>query len=424
MSYRPTRHVRTGGVPLLLLVAAAGCDLVAPEPPPLESLLEGPLEGLTDAQFRSFVAGDEEFSRRFSVGEGLGPMFVATSCEQCHVGDGKGHPTFTLTRFGREGVGVFDPMKSFGGPQLQHRAIPGYPVEEIPAGATGVARFNPPAVTGLGLLEAVDDVTLMTLADPDDDDGDGISGRVQLLERTPLVEAVVAAEVAGHPTGAGRGMLVDGRHVGRFGKKAGTTNLLHQTVVAYLQDMGITSDFTTEDLFHPSVGSRASDGVADPEVASGVVANVAFYLKTLRGPPRRDADDPDVRAGEVLFEEVGCASCHLPSLTTGASEIGALDRVTFHPYTDLLLHDMGPELDDGYTEGRATTSEWRTAPLWGLGLAHAFQGGEAFYLHDGRARTLVDAIEFHGGEAATSRENFRDLGPADRVRLIRFLESL
>jgi len=129
-------------------------------------------------------------------------------------------------------------------------------------------------------------------------------------------------------------------------------------------------------------------------------------------------------AGEALFAASQCARCHLPSLTTGASRIAPLNRQVFHPYTDLLLHDMGPELDDGYTEGIALTSEWRTPPLWGLGLAEAAQGGRAFYLHDGRARTLREAIELHGGEAAASREAFRLLTPADQELVLAFLRSL
>jgi CxxC motif-containing protein (DUF1111 family) len=159
-------------------------------------------------------------------------------------------------------------------------------------------------------------------------------------------------------------------------------------------------------------------------VSSATVANVVFYLKTLRVPPRREADHPEVLAGEQLFEQVGCAGCHVPAMTTGASELAVLDRVEFHPYTDLLLHDMGPGLDDGYTEGVATTSEWRTAPLWGIGIQESFQGGEAYYLHDGRARTLREAIEWHDGEGAASRDAFDALSSEDQERLLRFLRSL
>lgn len=379
---------------------------------------------MTPSQLRQHFAGDEEFGRRFAVSDGLGPIFVATSCEQCHAGDGKGHPSFNLRRFGRMTPSGFDPLIALGGPQLQHRAIPGYPAEVVPQEATGVAAFTPPAVTGLGYLDAVADGTLVALADPDDADGDGISGRLQLHEPTELIRAVLELEARGSPDPGARGTLVDGKYIGRFGKKALTVNLLHQTVGAYHEDMGITSDLLREDIFNRRAGSRASDGVADPEVSSGAVANVVFYLKTLRAPSRREPDHPEVLAGERIFGEIGCAKCHVPTLVTGASEIAVLDRVAFHPYTDLLLHDMGPELDDGYTEGVAATSEWRTPPLWGIGIQERFQGGEAFYLHDGRARTLAAAIEWHGGEGAASRAAFRSLSAADRERLLRFLRSL
>ena len=409
---------------LCLLLASVGCDLLTPGPPDDADVLDGTVEGMSGSQIRQHLAGDGEFARRFTPAAGLGPIFVATSCEQCHVGDGKGHPVFDLRRFGRTAPGGFDPMFEFGGPQLQHRSIPGYPPEEVPVAATGVSTFTPPAVTGLGFLDAVEDATLIALADPNDADGDGISGRLQLHEPSDLIEAALSLEAFGSPDPTARGTLVNGRYIGRFGKKALTVNLLHQTVGAYQQDMGITSDLIPEDLFNPAAGSRASDDAPDPEVSSATVANVVFYLKTLRAPSRRDVGDPDVLAGEQLFEDVGCAACHVPRLRTGASEIEVLNRVEFAPYTDLLLHDMGPELDDGYTEGRATTSEWRTPPLWGIGIQQNFQGGQAFFLHDGRARTLREAIDFHGGEAASSRDAFGGLSTDDQERLIRFLRSL
>jgi len=405
-------------------VLLAACDAFVPAGPSETEVLDGTIEGMTPSQVRQHFAGDEEFARRFTVTDGLGPVFVATACEQCHVGDGKGHPSFDLRRFGRSGPGGFDPLVALGGPQLQHRAIPGYPPESVPAEATGVALFTPPAVTGLGYLDAVEDATLLALADPNDADGDGISGRVQLHTPTELIAAVLELEARGSPVPGARGTLVGGMHIGRFGKKALTVNLLHQTVGAYHEDMGITSDLIPEDLFNPAAGSRASDGAPDPEVSSATVANVVFYLKTLRAPPRREPDHPEVLAGEELFESIGCTACHLPSLVTGASEIAVLDRVEFYPYTDLLLHDMGPELDDGYTEGIAATSEWRTAPLWGIGLQESFQGGEAYYLHDGRARSLEQAIEYHGGEAAAARAAFGALSAPDRERVLRFLRSL
>lgn len=418
------RSRSTAALGLFAAAALAGCGVLTPDAPSEDEVLDGTIPDMLPSQVRQHLAGDEEFARRFAVVDGLGPIFVATSCEQCHVGDGKGHPAFDLTRFGAAGAFDFDPMTSLGGPQLQHRSIPGYPAETLPAHATGVARFTPPAVTGLGFLDAVDDTTLVRLADPNDEDGDGISGRLQLHAPTELIETALALEAQSAPDPDARGNLVAGGYIGRFGKKALTVNLLHQTVGAYQQDMGVTSDLLMEDLFTPQAGGRASDDVADPEVSSSAVANVVFYLKTLRAPSRRNVDDADVVAGEQLFSAIGCAGCHVPTLRTGRSEIDVLDRVEFHPYTDLLLHDMGPELDDGYTEGRATTSEWRTPPLWGVGIQANFQGGRAFLMHDGRAESFEEAIALHGGEGAQSRAEFDALAAEDRARVVRFLESL
>ena len=351
----------------LFLLGATACDTFAPAGPPEQQLLDGTIEGMPASQLRQHLVGDEEFARRFTVEDGLGPIFVATSCEQCHVGDGKGHPVFNLTRFGSLGASGFDPLTRLGGPQLQHRSIPGYPPEVVPPEATGVSVFTAPAVTGLGYLDAVDDATLIALADPDDANGDGISGRLQLHSPSELIETALALEAQSAVSFA-RGTLVDGQYIGRFGKKALTVNLLHQTVGAYQQDMGVTSDLLVEGLFNAQAGNRASDEAPDPEVPSSTVANVVFYLKTLRAPSRREESDAEVVAGEQLFASIGCASCHTPTMRTGRSEISVLDQVEFHAYTDLLLHDMGAELDDGYTEGRALTSEWRTPPLWGIGI--------------------------------------------------------
>lgn len=408
---------------VLAPLAFAACDLF-PGTPSDGLVLEGPVDGLSGPQLALFVAGDEEFSRIFSPSEGAGPIFIAQSCASCHPGDGKGHPSFDLTRFGRMTQAGFDPMRSYGGPQLQHRAIPGYTPEVIPDEVTGVARFSPPMVTGLGFLEAVEEATLFDLADPQDADDDGISGRVQLVDSTDFIAdiASVGAILAGDDGEAPR--TYNGKYVGRFGRKARSVNLLGQTVTAYAEDIGLTSDFVPTDPVNVEVGPRAPDTAPDPEVSSSTVDNVVFYLRTLRPPPRRDADNADVLAGESLFEQIGCASCHRPSLRTGPSSIAPLNRVTFHPYTDLLLHDMGPELDDGYTEGSASTAEWRTTPLWGLGLAERSQGGNAFYLHDGRARTIVEAINFHGGEGAASRDAFVRLTIQERDNLIRFLRSI
>jgi len=402
--------------------ALIACDRLLPGAPDDSEILEGPIDGLNRAQLATFARGDGEFSRIFGPADGAGPLFVATACASCHVGDGKGHPAFNLTRFGRMGPGGFDPMRAFGGPQIQNRALLGYIAEVVPSGATGVAVFNAPVVTGLGLLEAVDDTTLLRLADSSDADGDGISGRVQLLDENDLLAQVTSLESVfdvGTPT---RGVPIGGKYIGRFGKKGISVNLLHQTVTAYHEDMGLTADLIPTDVFNRQVGNFASDDVPDPEVSTSTVSAVVFYLKTLRPPPRRTG--PDVQAGEALFNQIGCGSCHLPTLRTGASPIAPLDQVEFHPFTDLLLHDMGPELDDGYTEGIALTSEWRTPPLWGVGLAPASQGGQMHLLHDGRAKSLREAIGYHGGEGAASRAGFNALTPAEQERLLRYLESL
>lgn len=409
---------------MLAALVLAGCNTVLPGAPDPDTLLEGQVEGLTGPQLATHLVGDGEFARRFSTADGLGPIFVAASCESCHVGDGKAHPLFNLTRFGRMAGGIFDPMRTDGGPQLQHRAILNYMAEVVPAGVTGVAQFTAPSVTGLGFLEAVEDADLLALADPEDADGDGISGRVQLVGASDLLAEVARLELLFDPGEPRRHLLVQGKYIGRFGKKASAINLLQQTVTAYREDMGLTTDLIPEDPVNPLVGGFTGDNVPDPEVPTSTVSNVVFYLKTLRPPPRRDAGSVDVMSGEALFGQIKCGSCHLPALTTGPSRVGALDRVVFHPYSDLLLHDMGPDLDDGYTEGIALTSEWRTPPLWGAGLAERSQGGQAFYLHDGRARSLREAIEFHGGEAAAARAAFRALPPAQQEFLLAFLRSL
>jgi CxxC motif-containing protein (DUF1111 family) len=409
---------------LVLVTLLTGCDSFLPESPADDSVLDGTVDGLTGAQLAAFSRGDEEFNRIFSPSDGSGPLFVASSCGACHVGDGKGHPVFNLTRFGRMVGGVFDPMRAQGGPQVQNRAVLRYIAEVVPAGVTGMSVFTAPSVTGLGFLEAVDDTTLLRLADPDDADGDGISGRVQLLDEDDLIVEVTSLDGVANEGGPTRGVPIGGKFIGRFGKKGVAVNLLHQTVTAYHQDMGLTSDLVPQDLFNRQVGTFASDDVPDPEVGSSTVSAVVFYLKTLKPPPRRDPQDPDVLAGEAHFAAVGCAGCHLPTLRTGASPLAPLHQADFHPYTDLLLHDMGPELDDGYTEGVALTSEWRTPPLWGVGLAPAAQGGRSHLLHDGRAKSLPEAVEFHGGEGAASRAAFRALSPGQQAQVVRFLESL
>jgi CxxC motif-containing protein (DUF1111 family) len=419
------RHRRLVRLLVLPSVALLACvEPFLPGAPDATTTLDGPIDGLSPTQVAAHLRGDGEFARRFAATDGLGPLFVATSCESCHVGDGKGHPLFDITRFGRRTANGFDGMAADGGPQLQNRAILGYAAERIPAGATATARFMAPSVTGLGYLEALEDATILAHADPNDANGDGVSGRPSLVDSTDFIADLVSVSDVAAGAAQTRHQPHQGKYVGRFGKKARTINLLHQTVFAYSEDMGITTEHVPRDLYNRQTGSQATDGVADPEAAASVVDAVVFYLRTLRPPPRRNADDTAVREGEQLFSQIGCAACHIPTLRAGVSDIPQVSGASFSPYTDLLLHDMGPELDDGYTEGDAAPFEWRTAPLWGVGLAERAQGGGAHYLHDGRATTLRDAIRLHGGEGGRSRTAFDRLPPSQQERLLAFLRSL
>ena len=335
-----TRKIQYASAFLLLVAAIYSCDSLIPEAPAESDLLDGPTEGLTTSQQSRFLKGDIAFNDEvFTPESGLGPVFVANSCGSCHAGDGKGHPFTTLTRFGQTQPNTA-PDRSIGGPQLQNRAIPGFEPETIPSGVPSMD-FTPPSVTGLGFLAALTDQQILDNADPNDDDGDGISGV---------------------PT--------------------------------------------------------------DPEVSDQTVRDVVFYLRTLKAPIQRDRNDPEVIRGKEVFMSISCSSCHTPSFTTPQSDIEALSNKTIFPYSDLLLHDMGPELDDGATEGSAETFEWRTPPLWGIGLVPESQGGEFFLMHDGRAKSIEEAIIFHGGEAEMAKQKFLQLAESDKKFLIKFLESL
>lgn len=396
---------------LIIVAEVISCKKLLPPAPASEDVLAEPLEGLTPQQLLLFSLGDEQFAHVFSKEEGLGPIFSQSSCEGCHAGDGKGHISNRLTRFGKYKNNAWDPLYSQGGPQLQSRAITGYLAETIPQGASS-ASFLPANVTGLGFLEAVPDSVLLAMTDPRDANGDGISGRVNWV--TPPSFFVPKAHHISQ----------NGKYIGRFRRKADAIDLLQQVVKAFKEDIGITSDYDMYDPINYSVSSTGADNIPDPEVAAEKVNQVVFYMRTLKNPPRRNADSPDVVAGETIFTQIGCANCHKPSLTTGSSEIEPLNQKTFHPYTDLLLHDMGPALDDGYSEGSAETYEWRTPPLWGAGLEEQSQGGQLFLLHDGRASSFEDAIIYHGGEAATARNNFSSLSEEDKEKLVAFLKSL
>ncbi|WP_295235010.1 di-heme oxidoredictase family protein [Sediminibacterium sp.] len=388
---------------VLVITTVVACEKILPGTPPDDELLDGPVEGLSFEQNRQFLAGDVAFNDEiFTSQNGLGSIFVATSCGSCHAGDGKGHPFTTLTRFGQtDSTG--NQFLHLGGPQLQSRALPGYSPEQIPAGAT-FSKFTPPANTGLGFLELVSDADILAMTDPNDINGDGISGVPNWITLPSFI------------TPNSNAITQNGKYIHRFGKKSAAHNLLHQTVNAYNQDIGITSTFHPQDVY--------SGLNIDPEVSDQTVHSVVFYLQTLKAPIQRNQNDAEVIQGKNIFIQTGCESCHKQTLKTGFSSIAPLANKLFHPYTDLLLHDMGPGLDDNYTEGNAKTSEWRTPPLWGLGLSPNSQGGQYFLLHDGRAKSIEEAIQFHGGEAQQSKERFQQLSVQDKNNLIKFLKSL
>ena len=218
--------------------------------------------------------------------------------------------------------------------------------------------------------------------------------------------------------------MARGLAVGRFGLKANVGSLLHQVVSAYQQDMGLTSDFLPEEPLHPQAGDLSLADVApDPEVPATEVLDVLMYIRTLDVPNRGEITD-EVRRGETHFSQIGCASCHVPSLRTGPSEIPSLNRVDAPLYSDMLLHDMGPGLADNRPDESADGFEWRTPPLMGIRLVPDNLGGLEFYLHDGRATSVEEAIRLHGGEAQGSQTRFTSLSTEEQAALVAFVKSL
>jgi len=393
-----------------------------------------------------------------SASDGLGPLFNARSCQSCHVRDGRGRAPEpgeeALSIFLRVSVPAPDgeshgipgfhptaPDPVYGG-QIQDKAVQGQTpegsfsvtweeVEVLLAGgeiarlrhptyeATDLA-FGPlapgtmlsprvaPQMIGLGLLEAVPEADILALADEGDADGDGISGRANAVWSTEF----------------GRPML------GRFGHKAGTATIREQSAAAFSGDMGLSTTLFPQaagECTEAEIGCRAAPaGAAEGEVEldDASLDLVAFYARNLGVPGRRAPDDGTVLQGKAIFHEAGCPACHQPSFVT--HRLDDRPEQSFQlvwPYTDLLLHDMGEGLADHRPEGRATGTEWRTAPLWGIGMTEQVTGVGS-YLHDGRARTLLEAVLWHDGEGRESRDAVVALNPADRAALVRFLESL
>lgn len=401
---------------------------------------------LTNDERRIFEIGDSFFTQNWvtapsstDIRDGLGPLLNAHSCSSCHLLDGRGSPEETepglLIRLSVPGDDTPEPDPVYGD-QLQDEAILGvepegtvrivyteergtyadgagytlrWPIHDIDDLAYGPLavdvmispRLAPP-VFGAGLIEAIPESDIVTASDPDDSDADGISGRPNyVLDSTT-------------------GQMV----LGRFGWKANVPTVAQQASGAFLGDIGITSDMRPEEnCTTPQTACLEAPSGGSPEIDGERFADVVFYNKTLAVPARRNLDDPDVVAGAGLFLRLGCDLCHQPRQETGDYEIAALAQQVIYPYTDLLLHDMGPGLADGRPDGLATGSEWRTPPLWGLGL-NGVVNGHGFYLHDGRARSLEEAILWHGGEASSVRDAFKDISAAQRQQLVHFLESL
>lgn len=395
--------------------------------------------------------------------DGLGPLFNSRSCQSCHLKDGRGHPPAAnwpaddavsmMLRLSippqndeqRKLVEThrvkFIPEPVYGA-QLQDHAIQGHAIEgrmniryeetEVGLGDgtvvslrkptysvtdTGFGPMHPdtmlspriaPQMIGMGLLEAIPESDIIVRADPDDENGDGISGKAQRVW-SPRQKKVT---------------------LGRFGWKAGTPSILEQSAEAFSADIGISSWLFPAPSGECTKGQRvcldAPNGRSgeEEEIDRELLDLVARYSRNLGVPARRNADAPDVLAGKALFSELGCTACHTPSYVTGALEGEQhLSGQKIWPYTDLLLHDMGEGLADNRPEGEATGTEWRTPPLWGIGLTKSVSD-HTFFLHDGRARNLTEAILWHGGEAQAARDGFVALGTQDRERLLAFLNSL
>ena len=418
-----------------------------------ENAFSLPAANLSSEEVRVFALGNRLFNAEWRpAGEGedsldgLGPIFNAVSCAGCHRRDGRGRPPdgpdealdSMLVRLSVPGQGPDGgpaPHPAYG-LQLNDRALPGitaggrmrvryeavegrygdgraymlrrpvYAFETPGFGAPGDDLLLSPRVgqqlVGLGLLEAVSEAAILALADPEDADGDGISGRANRI-------------------GAAAGET--GR-LGRFGWKANAASLRDQVAEAFLGDLGITSpDRPDENCPAIQVACRAASSGGAPELDELRLRLMTFYVQTLAVPDRRGAGDPAVMRGEALFAAAGCIACHRPAMTTGEHPVAALSGQPIRPYTDLLLHDMGEGLADGRPDYLADGREWRTPPLWGLGLIETVNGHDRL-LHDGRARGVAEAILWHGGEGVAAREAFRAMPEADRAALIAFVLSL
>ncbi|WP_062384051.1 di-heme oxidoreductase family protein [Pseudomonas abietaniphila] len=389
--------------------------------------------------------------------DGLGPLFNTNACQNCHIKDGRGHPpepgadnaVSMLVRLSIPDEPVYaEQIKRLGltpepvyGKQLQDMAIPGVTPEgkvrveydsmtvhfrdgtpahlrrptlqitQLGYGAMhpqtrASARIAPPMI-GLGLLEAIPEAAILANADPEDSKGTGITGTPNWVWDDAQQKTVL----------------------GRFGWKASQPSLNQQNAHALAGDMGLTSSLKSADDCTPTQtaclaapNGEGPDG--EPEVSDNILRLITFYTRNLGVPARRDVSDAQVLAGKNLFFKAGCQQCHTPQFTTAANAAEPeLANQVIRPYTDLLLHDMGEGLADNLTEFQANGQQWRTPPLWGIGLTQAVSGHTQF-LHDGRARSIMEAVLWHGGEALPAQRQVLAFDAQQRAALLAFLNSL
>jgi CxxC motif-containing protein (DUF1111 family) len=423
---------------------------------------------LSFEQARDFKLGNALFRKVWvsspastKASDGLGPLFNARACQSCHLKDGRGIPMdviseasstfFRLARPARNDIEKAEietlralnfPDPIYGG-QVQDRAVTGIKGEaqmrvsygEMPVAlkdGTSVSLRKPsysldnlaygpiaPDVTlsprianpmiGLGLLQSIHPADIIALSDPEDADKDGVSGKANLVRNAK-------GEIA----------------LGRFGWKAQNPSIREQTAEAFAGDIGISSpdipvatgDCTEAQADCQKTAYGVQNSLGATEAPDPILGLVTFYSENLAVPARRDVDDPKVLKGKHLFYQSGCISCHTPKFVTRRD--AAIKEHAFQliwPYTDMLLHDMGEGLADGQQVGLADGREWRTPPLWGIGLTQTVSG-HTYFLHDGRARNLTEAILWHGGEGQGARDRFAAMNKAERDALIKFLESL
>lgn len=409
--------------------------------------------GLTADEQTDFGVGNSFFRLSWvtapsstTARDGLGPYYNAVACASCHFKDGRGRPPAfdgetargLLLRFCTDGTqanGSSNTDPVYGG-QLQDNAILGQIVKgkfniltqditETLADGTVITLKNPTyqlvdlgygptaanlkvspriasQIIGLGLLEAVPDNTILAFADAADSNGDGISGRPNYVYD----------------------IQSNSQKLGRFGWKANQPNVRQQVAGAFSGDMGITSFLFPNENCPPGVDCSSIPNGGSPEITDANLDKIALYSRSLAVPARRNHDKPEVLRGKKTFEAIGCTACHIPKMQTGNDySIVNFRNQTIRPYTDLLLHDMGPALADNAPDFLATGSEWRTPPLWGLGLIQTVNG-HTNLMHDGRARNITEAILWHGGEAQTAKTKFKQLTTKEREELLLFLNSL